>query len=158
MKLPMKHFGFTNFMLSRKLSYLKCRSKKKTRRSWFVNRPRKCFLTFFPKRHFLGELSFQRLSKWAEKYSRRGSTPLQELWRYVQPQRVWFLKEGIDFSWFWSLFLCCSIDKGIFSRRSHFFIIIDPWIHVEEAICTWANIRELNKTVFREQSISATVT
>ena len=51
---------------------------KKKNTSWFVNRPRKCFLTFFPKRHFLCEYKgFQRLSKWAEKYSRRGGTPSQ---------------------------------------------------------------------------------
>ena len=44
-----------------------------------------------------------------------GGTPLYQLYKYVRPQRVWFLHSNLDMS--------------IILRRSHFFIIIKKKIN-----------------------------
>ena len=81
-----------------KFSYLKCRRIKKT--SWFVNRPRKCFLTFFLNATSCANIkAFRGYRSEPKNVPGEGVLPHRGLWKYVRPQRVWFLsrfghKEG----------------------------------------------------------------
>ena len=135
-----------------KFSYLKCRRIKKT--SWFVNRPRKCFLTFFLNATSCANINtFRGYRSEPKNIPGDGVLPYRDYESMCGPKGYGFSAVLVIKR---AMFLCSSLDMGTFSR-SPFFIIIDPWIHLEEGICTWANIRELNKT-FCEQSISAIVT